>query len=221
MKRHINYLAILTISSILLTACNKDNFNYKPGYVGDSKITTYAIITVKGDDYPLVLKGAAYTDAGATAKAGTADVKVSSNTISTSTPGVYTITYTATNVDGFSATATRHVIVYSTDASAQNNDFSGDYARDTNGSLVNVTKLAPGVYSVFNPGGAPGTDLTVIAFNNTGNKFFIPQQLASDGTATSSASDAATAGAGGTLSKFSWIIVNAGYGTSLRTFIKQ
>ena len=48
MKRYINYLAILTISSILLTACNKDNFNYKAGYVGQSKITNYAVFAVKG-----------------------------------------------------------------------------------------------------------------------------------------------------------------------------
>jgi hypothetical protein len=221
MKKYINYLVMLTVSSLLLTACSKDNFKYKDGYVGSSKITTYPEITVKGEDYMIVAKGGSFTDPGATAKAGTADVKVSSNTISTAAAGVYTITYTATNVDGFSASAIRHVIVYSTEASAQANDFSGSYARDINGSLAVWTKLVAGVYSVFNPGGAPGTDLTVIVFNNTGNKIFIPQQDASDGSPTSSSSEASTSGPGGTLSGYSMKIVNPGYGTSVRNFVKQ
>jgi hypothetical protein len=221
MKKYINYLVMLAVSSLLLTACSKDNFNYKDGYVGSSKITTYPEITVKGEDYMIVAKGGAFTDPGATAKAGTADVKVTSNTISTAAAGVYTITYTATNVDGFSATAIRHVIVWSTDASAQANDFSGNYARTTNGSVAVWTKLIAGVYSVSNPGGAPGTDLTVIVFNNTGNKVFIPQQDASDGSLTSSASEASTPAPGGKLSQYTMIIVNPGYGTGPRTFIKQ
>ena len=64
MKRYINYLAVITISSILLTACNKDNFNYKPGYVGESKITNYAVFTLKGTtavsgvNYTVVVKEA-------------------------------------------------------------------------------------------------------------------------------------------------------------------
>ena len=212
---------MLTISSLLLTACSKDNFNYKKGYVGSSKITAYPIITVKGDDYMIVKKGAAFTDPGATAKAGSSDVPVSATTISTANAGVYTVVYTATNVDGFSATANRHVIVYATDASALNNDFSGNYARTSNGSIAEWTKLAPGVYSVFNPGGAPGTSLTVIAFNDTGSHVFIPSQSASDGSPTSSAQETSKAGPGGTLAQYSMQIVNPGYGPSVRTFVKQ
>ncbi|WP_090468825.1 immunoglobulin-like domain-containing protein [Mucilaginibacter sp. OK268] len=222
MKRYINYLVMLAIPvMLLLTACNKDNFNYKSGYVGSSKITTYPTITVTGDDYLIVKTGAAFTDPGATAKAGTADIKVVATSISTSTPGVYTITYTATNVDGFSATASRHVIVYTTDASAQANDFSGTYARTSNGQIATWTKLAPGVYSVLNPGGAVGATLSVIVFNNTGNKVFIPQQSANDGSPTSSAQESSTAGPGGTLAQYSMVIVNPGYGAAVRTFVKQ
>lgn len=220
MKRYINYLIALAITSVLLTACNKNDFNYKPGYVGRSKITVYPIITVNGDDYILVPKGTAFTDPGATAKAGTADVKVTATTVDVNTAGVYTVTYTATNTDGFSATASRHVVVYSTAASAQSNDFSGNYARSTNGSVAVWTKVAPGVYSVFNPGGAPGTDLTVIVFNDTANHVFIPQQNASDGSPTSSAQEASTPGPGGTLLSYKMQIVNPGYGPAVRTFNK-
>lgn len=221
MKKHISYLGLMLLG-LMMFSCQKDSFNYKPGYVGSSKITIYPEITVTGNDYPLIVKGTAYTDAGATAKAGSADIKVvTSSPVNTNVPGVYTVTYTATNADGFSATAHRHVVVYSTDASAQNNDFSGHYARTSNGSVAVWTKIAPGVYSVFNPGGAPGTNLTVIMFNDTGSHVYIPSQDASDWSPTSSASESSTAGPNGTLAKYSMQIVNPGYGPSLRTFIKQ
>jgi hypothetical protein len=220
MKKYISYIGLMLIG-ILMFSCQKESFNYKPGYVGISKITIYPVITLTGPDYALVAEGGTFTDPGVSAKAGTADVPVKTSAISTATAGVFTVTYTATNTDGFSATASRHVIVYSTAASAQNNDFSGDYARNTNGSVATWTKLAPGVYSVFNPGGAPGTDLTVIVFNDTASHVYIPQQSASDGSPTSSAQETNTPGPGGTLASYQWEIVNPGYGTAVRTFNKQ
>jgi hypothetical protein len=221
MKKHTFYIGLLLLATVLFS-CQKESFNYKPGYVGSSKVTVYPIITVTGDDYILVPKGGTFNDPGATAKAGSADIKVAATTVNTNVPGVDLVTYTATNADGFSAYGYRHVIVYSTDASAQNNDFSGNYARTSNGSIAKWTKIAPGVYSVFNPGGAPGTNLTVIVFNDTGNHVYIPQQAASDYSITSSAQESSVAGATpGTLAKYSMEIVNPGYGTSVRTFVKQ
>jgi len=211
----------LLLVGMMLFSCQKDKFNYKPGYVGSSKITIYPTIEVQGDDYIIVAKGGTFTDPGAKATAGAATVPVTATAVNTNTPGVYTVTYTATNTDGFSATASRHVVVYSTDASAQGHDYSGKYARSTNGSVAVWTKIAPGVYSVFNPGGAPGTNLTVIAFNDTGSHVFIPQQNASDGSPTSSAQESSTPGPNGTLASYKWEIVNPGYGTSVRTFNKQ
>ncbi len=220
MKRYISYLTIV-LFSVILASCNKDSFNYKPGYVGISKITTYPIITVTGAAYVAVPKGGTYTDPGVTATAGSASVKVvTTGTPNTNAVGVYLVTYTATNTDGFSATSSRTVAVYSTDATAQANDFSGNYARSTNGSVAVWTKIAPGVYTVFNPGGAPGTNLTVIAFNQTGYAVFIPQQIAG-GSPTSSATESSTPGATpGTLAQYKWQIINPGYGTSVRTFNK-
>lgn len=220
MKKYIKYIALSLIVMVAFS-CNKDNFNYKPGYVGISKITQYPDITVTGAAYVVLPKGGVYTDPGVSAKAGTATVPVVTTGLpNVNTAGVYTVTYTAVNSDGFAATASRTVIVYSTDVTAQNNDFSGSYARNTNGSLAVWTKLASGVYSVFNPGGAPGTNLTVIVFNPTGNQIFIPQQIAG-GLPTSSLQESTVPGAGGTLVSYKMEIVNPGYGTSVRTFVKQ
>lgn len=220
MKKYITYIGLVLVGMTAFS-CNKDNFNYKPGYVGISKITTYPIINVNGDAYVYVPKGGTYTDPGATAKAGTADVKVVATGLpDVNTPGVYTEYYTATNSDGFSASGSRTIAVYSTDASAASNDYSGSYLRAATGGVVTWTKVAPGVYYVDNPGGAIGVNLQVVLFNPTGSKIYIPEQIAG-GNPTSSTKESTTPGPNGTLSAYSMEIVNPGYGTSVRSFVKQ
>ena len=102
---------------------------------------------------------------------------------------------------------------------AAGNDFSGNYARNTNGSVSTWTKLAPGVYKVFNPGGAPGTNVTVFVFNQTGLSIKIPPFLHTDGTTFTSSTETYTLTPAPP--KYSWVILNPGYGTALRTFNKQ
>ena len=144
----------------------KETFNNTQEKVGVSRVIYFPIVSLKGERYVYVPVGGAYTEEGVNAKVGDADVPFTTDgTVNTLQPGVYTLTYTAANSDGFTSSVVRTVAVYSTDASAAANDFSGSYARSTNGSLAVWTKKAPGVYSVFNPGGAPGTNLTVIVFN--------------------------------------------------------
>lgn len=92
-------------------------------------------MTLKGDLFMTIAKGSTFTDPGATAMAGTATATVTANgTVDSNTAGTYNITYTAVNVDGFSVVKSRIVGVY--DPSIVANDFSGSYARSTNGSLA-------------------------------------------------------------------------------------
>jgi hypothetical protein len=221
MKRYILHIGLILVAMITFS-CNKDSFNYKPGYVGSSKITYYPAITLKGDTYMAVPLNGTFTDPGATATAGGQSLKITtSGTVNTSQAGVYLVNYTAVNTDGFPASGTRYVAVYSTDATAQNNDFSGTYARTSNGQVATWTKIAPGVYVVDNPGGAVGVNLQVVVFNPTGYTIHIPQQTAG-GSPTTSSNEATTPGATpGTLAGYVWKIINPGYGTSLRTFVKQ
>ncbi|MND44860.1 hypothetical protein D3C80_357090 [compost metagenome] len=200
-------------------SCKKYDTTYPEGYVGTSKITQYPILTLNGDRYMAFVNGGTFVDPGATAKAGDQDVPVTvTGSVDSSTPGVYTLTYSAVNSDGFSASVNRTVIIATVDASAENNDFSGNYARNTNGSVAVWTRIAPGVYTVFNPGGAPGTNLTVVVVNSTGTEIEIPEQAASDGSPTSSSDEVYSLGPPAT---YKWVILNPGYGTALRTFIKQ
>ena len=218
MKRKI-YIILLCFSLVILS-CKKDNFNYPEGFVGSSKITVYPTLTLKGDRYVPVLNGATFTDPGVEAKEGSTDIPVKVNgQVDVTKPGVYTLVYTAVNKDGFSASISRTVIVATIDAVAAANDFSGNYARTTNGSVATWTKIAPGIYTVFNPGGAPGTNLTVVVVNSQGDQIDIPNQAASDGSPTSSANE--TYNKAASPPRYSWVILNPGYGTALRTFIKQ
>lgn len=226
-RKYINFIAILTLS-VVLFSCKKDDFVSTKDQVGISKVTNYAVFNltnvtvVNGVNYTLVAKGAAYSEPGVKALSGGAELPVkTSGSVNTATPGVYVITYSAVNADGFNASAQRFVVVYATDASATANDFSGTYVRSSNGQTAVWTKLAPGVYSVFNPGGAIGVGLAVVVFNATGSAIKIPQQAANDGSITSSDLEASTPGPGGTLAAYEWKIVNAGYGPAVRKFVKQ
>jgi hypothetical protein len=203
--------------------CKQEDVIQTADQVGISKVTYYPILTVNGDAFMTIAKGSTFTDPGATAMAGTETATITvAGTVDTGTPGTYTLSYTAVNKDGFSVTSYRIVGVY--DESVVANDFSGSYARTTNGSKAVWTKLGTGLYSVFNPGGAPGTNLTIHAFNTTGLTIVVPPQVSSDGSTTSCTN--ASGGPNipyvlGPPSKYAWHVVNPGYGTSLRTFVKQ
>ncbi|QNK62742.1 DUF5011 domain-containing protein [Pedobacter sp. PAMC26386] len=219
MKKNIAILGLVVILGLTFSSCEKEpSFNYPDGKVGISKVTVYPIVTLKGERVIVLVKGTAFVDPGVTALEGTNSLTpVVTGSVDVNTAGVYTITYTATNKDGFPAATSRTVAVYDTMADAAANDFSGSYVRGSNGQVAVWTKLAPGVYSVVNPGGAVGASLSVIVFNQTGTSIKIPQQNASDGTSTSSANESYSLAT----SSFSWVINNPGYGPSLRSFVKQ
>jgi len=203
----------------MAVSCSKDKIINTHDRVGISKVTYYPILTLTGNSIIAIPNGTAYTDPGVKAEAAGADVPVTtSGTVDANTDGVYTLTYSAVNSDGYSASATRTVAVYTTAPDAAANDLSGNYARTLNGSIATWTKIAPGVYTVFNPGGAPGTNLTVVAINPSGFNISIPEQIASDGSPTSSTNESYTNSNPAT---YSWKIVNPTYGSALRTFIKQ
>lgn len=190
---------------------------------GVSKTTSYVVMTVVGEPFMSIAKGTAFTDPGVKAMEGDVAATVTTTgAVDANTPGVYTLKYTAVNKEGYSVSDSRIVCIY--DPSAAANNFSGNYARTTNQSLAVWTKIAPGMYTVNNPGGAPGTNLTIHAFNTTGNVIIVPTQKSSDGSITSCKN--ATGGPEiilnpGPPAKYAWVVVNAGYGTSTRTFIKQ
>ena len=115
---------------------------------------TPPVITLVGDSSVNVIKNSVYSELGATAKDGDIDVDViTTGSIDMSAPGEYTITYTATDGAGNTATATRTINVvagkvsktftYDIFGRVVNEDF-GDgrsiaYTYDDSGNLINQT----------------------------------------------------------------------------------
>jgi len=189
---------------------------------GVSKITNYVVLTLQGDQIMTVAQGTAFTDPGVTAMEGDVPAEVTTTgAVDTNTPGTYTLTYTSLNAQGYSASTYRIVGVY--DVAAAANNLSGNYARSTNGSVAVWTKVGTALYTVFNPGGAPGTNVTVYAFNTAGNIINVPAQNTSVGEmyCTNSTGGPNITYNPGPPAQYKWVVKNAGYGTSLRTFNKQ
>lgn len=146
----MKYIVPILIVLFAVAGCNKDNFVDNEQQVGSSKVTYFAEITIKGDEYLSLVKGDSYTDAGATATEKGQSITVSaSGTVKTNEPGLYTITYSAINKDGFAAKKTRTVAVLSA-PELPGTDISGEYKHVGGTYVSTVTKLAPGLYSTDN-----------------------------------------------------------------------
>ncbi len=209
---------IYSLLAVLFVACNKDEIHNTEDQVGISRVTHFPVLTLNGDRYMTIEVGGTFTDPGIIATEGGAPIPYTTDgSVNAGEVGVYDLTYTAVNKDGFPASLTRTVVIYSTESSAAANDLSGTYIR-TNGVPSTWTKIAPGVYTVLNPGGATGVNLTVVAFNQTGNTIHIPDQTIGDGSTMTSAQEVYSPGPPAT---YTWQILNSGYGTQLRTFVKQ
>lgn len=143
MKKNIIFASLLALAApILLSSCDDDESE------GLSRITTYAVLELNGDDLMKVNVGESFSDPGCVATMGSDDVsdqiQVSSN-VNTSVPGFYTVNYVVYNEDGFPATATRDVMV------VDPNNFASAYLATTNyfsGAPINITKSSDGNYII-------------------------------------------------------------------------
>ena len=107
MKKIFLYGLLFFTASLGLTSCSKDQHT-------DTRVTNYIILTVNGDEVVYVNAGDTYVDAGCKAEAAGQDVSdkvVTTNPVDTKVIGPYTVTYMATNEDGFSSSANRYVYV--------------------------------------------------------------------------------------------------------------
>lgn len=132
------FIQLMVFSGLLLTSCSTDTDNV-------SKVTDYPLIEMNGESTIFVPMGGTYTDPGVVATEGGAVIPTvptfngnfrGAKTLDVNVPDEYTETYTATNKDGFKATATRRVIVYKTGDLV--NSIEGVYLSTTrrNGTLL-------------------------------------------------------------------------------------
>ncbi|MEI7502787.1 MAG: immunoglobulin-like domain-containing protein [Paludibacter sp.] len=213
-------ILITFVAALILSACKEES-------LGVSSIITYPTMKLKGDVALTIPVGGSYTDTGCSVTEGDLDLSklvTVSGTVNPSVVGVYTITYTYKNAgkivptDSLTMIARRYIGVITAAASAM--DISGSYKRNAGVfGVATVTKTSyPGLYINNNPGGAAVNNLFVYMFQTDAKVVTVPSQesVAGEFACTGGVYDAT-----GASPLFKWVCVNAGYGTAVRTFIKQ
>ncbi len=156
MKRLL-YLFLIALTGISWAGCQDITTE------DTSVITYYITFDMEGDETMLVPLGTAYVDPGVTAYEGETDVTSTmtvTGTVDSDEVGIYPVTYSAINKDGFPSSMTRTVVVYDP---AVTTDLSGTYTTNADtyrlyystsakvyypGFSVKIDLLAPGVFYV-------------------------------------------------------------------------
>jgi hypothetical protein len=134
------------LAAIALTGCHKDSTD------GLTKITYYPTITVLGDPVVVVLEGSTYTDEGCYVDLNGEDFTdqaTTSSNVDASKIGIYTVTYSAVNEDGFAASASRKVYVVNPNSFAS--VYYGESAYGTRhyyDAPIIITQRANGTYLI-------------------------------------------------------------------------
>lgn len=124
-----------------------------------STITYYVTFNLEGASVMKIPLGQNYVDPGFTAMEGENDVTSEvtvQGSVDSEQLGLYTITYSAVNSDGYSSSTERTVIVYS--PNAPSDDLSGTYSsnvhrrppydRSFNDLTVSITPVTSGIFAV-------------------------------------------------------------------------
>ena len=173
MKR---YFSIIFISILIcISSCKKED----TADVSTTVKVSYPAINLNGaaaDSVVFVPVGGTFTEPGATLvddiTGAQSQITAESNDVDVNNPGVYYVTYRASNSNGFETVRFRVIAVYDTSIAAE--DYSGTYAH-LNARLVTVTQLAPryffcdDLYGTFN--------IPIPAyFVDIGTMLYVPQQ---------------------------------------------
>lgn len=146
---------IIAATSILLLIITSTGCKKTLETEGLSRVTAYPVFDYQ-DIVPVPLGGTFTPDGSATEGGSPIDVTVA-GTVDVNTPGIYTITYSATNSDGFDGSADQMVVVYDPSITT---DISGSYTTaitrtESDGSNprnysgeANITLIQPGVFYV-------------------------------------------------------------------------
>ncbi|MBR1878425.1 MAG: DUF5012 domain-containing protein [Paludibacteraceae bacterium] len=134
MKKKILFIAVMALLTVGFASCEKES-------LGKTQITYYAEIQLEGESQMIIDKGSTYVEPGFTATMAGKDVSdqvTVTGDVDTSASGVYTISYSVVNADGFVASASRTVVVldpadpiegfWQLDASVSTRDYNGTVA---------------------------------------------------------------------------------------------
>jgi hypothetical protein len=210
MKIQLKYIVIVLISGLWSCEPNLET-------EGISRVTYYPTILLKGERWNQIPVGGTFTDPGVTALEGDTPLTTTvTGSVDTNVPGVYTIQYDAVNRDGYSASEYRYVGVVA--PSVGSVDISGSYQRNAGArGISTVTRISGNLYYANNVGGVavPDPSLGVYFYHFDTGKIGVPFQR-TPGNAFACINASIIEGV-----SYSWVVINSGYGTALRTFVKQ
>ena len=154
--KKIIYSLFVCLTLVLSSCSDKTSFD-------DHKITYYVTFAMSGDQTFLVPVGTSYVDPGVKAMEGPKDVTSTmktTGTVNANQIGLYPVTYSSVNADGYASSATRTVIVYdptvTTDISGKYQLATGSYRLTKSsgaktafaGYFVTLDYIAPGIFHV-------------------------------------------------------------------------
>lgn len=176
MKKITILISFTCILTCFFTACKKDTIVDNATQLGISRITYFALLTLTGNQNMSLVKGQTYTDPGCNASIQGKSTPITvTGTVNTNQVGLYTLTYSAKNADGYPASTTRTVAVLPS-AEVAGVDISGSYYYiATPANTSTVTKLAPGFYSASNCFSA-ATTIPISFICADGTNIIIPNQ---------------------------------------------
>lgn len=158
MKKNYLYLAMFALVAMFATSCQEVTTE------GLTRITYYPQLTLEGETYIVMDKGSEYVEPGYSAILNgedvTKDVKVD-NSIDSSTSGIYSVTYSIVNADGFASTASRTVVVLDPADAVE-----GFYYTD------------PTSYRIAAATGEYGAEFEVLILNNGDGTYSVDDMLA-------------------------------------------
>ena len=151
---------MLGMATVGFTSCSDDE------ELTDSRITYYTVLEIQGDDFVQVPIGTTYTEEGCKATLNGEDYTsnvVISGDVNPNVAGLYTVTYSATNADGFTVATSRTVAVcdpaittdlsgtYAVQEGSQRDYYNDDESITTTGFSgynVRISQAAPGIFYV-------------------------------------------------------------------------
>lgn len=204
---------MLALTPILYTSCKKDEV------VSKVVKATYPSIKVNGEKYVSLTVGQAYDDPGAVATdditGATTNLMADYSSLDVNEPGLYYMQYTAKNANGYITNVGRYIAV----TNFQDDfDLTGSYERTANGVIVNLTKVARGLYMTDDMGGAGLPNAAYFAVIDDQTIRLGPQLSESLGSEIEGADEALLLDA--TDTAYTYKIFAPGYGTAQRTFVK-
>jgi hypothetical protein len=211
-------LLIASAALVAFAACKKTN--------DVSKVVTVSAptININGSKFITLNVGSPYVDSGATliddvtgqSSQIQADTTDGNGVVDVNTPGMYTLTYSAKNANGYGSINARYIAVTNY-ADAAN--LSGTYVRQSNQRAVHVTRKSRALYMIDDFGGAGIPDAGYFAVLDTAHIDFGYQYSETIGAYFTAKVSYLHVRPGDT--SFAYALSAAGYGTAVRVFKKK